>query len=87
AIALNPIRRLSSAQLNIRDLFAERLACDPSAVDGNTVRAWLFLLLGRQLEPDEHDRFFGRAYFDGVTLPLASLTPNMVRVLRWVGDD
>jgi hypothetical protein len=87
AIALVPIRGQRGAQNNVRDLFAEKFACDSDSVDDNTVRAWLFLLAGRQLEPDEHDRLFGRAYFDGVTLPLASLAPNMVRVLRWIGDD
>lgn len=86
-IAFVPIRHPRGAQNNVRDLFAERFKCDPDAVEDNVVRVWLFLLAGRQMEPYEHDRLFKRAYFDGVVMPLASITPNMVRVLRWIGDE
>jgi hypothetical protein len=86
-IALVPFRNQRGGQNSVRDLFAERFKCDPDAVEDNVVRVWLFLLAGRQMEPDKHDRLFKPAYFDGVMMPLASITPNMVRVLRWIGDE
>ncbi len=86
-IALKHIRNPRGAQNNVRDLFKSRTQCDPDCVDDNVVRVWIFLLAARQMNAEEHDRLFGRAYFDGVTMPLASPTPKMVRVLRWIGDD
>lgn len=86
-VAHNYIRSAGGAQNHVRDFFKSRTQCDPDCVDDNVVRVWIFLLAARQMEAEVHDRLFGRAYFDGVTMPLASPTPNMVRVLRWIGDD
>ncbi len=86
-VAINGIRNVRGAQNAVRDLFKSRTQCDPDCVDDNVVRVWIFLLAARQMNPEEHDRLFGQAYFDGVTMPLASPTPKMVRVLRWIGDD
>lgn len=86
-VAIDHIRGPREAQNAVRDLFKSRTQCDPDCVDDNVVRVWIFLLFARQMDAEGHDRLFGRAYFDGVTMPLASPTPKMVRVLRWIGDD
>jgi hypothetical protein len=50
----------------------------------NTVKAWMFMIHGRRLDPVECDKFYKAGFFDGVTMPCPATGPAVIRTLRQI---